>query len=210
METLADQAYDVSGKFAGTDPALLACGAVNASGTATPNPRSFCSPVMKELLIVRHALAHERDASRWPDDEQRPLSLAGRRKFRRFAALAGSWVPAPDVVLCSPLRRARQTARILRRRANFPKAKKTSSLRPETPTQMLIKELGARSEKCVVIVGHEPALSRLVVRLLGWNRQATRWRIKKGAIVWLSFKSSVRAGNASLVAYLPTRLAGRR
>ena len=165
---------------------------------------------MKELLIIRHALAQERDASQWPDDEQRPLSLVGRKRFGRFAALAGKWVATPNVVLCSPLRRARQTARILRRRAGFPKARKAKSLRPEAPTQALIKELGKRPEKCIAIVGHEPSLSRLVVTLLGWNRHAKAWRIKKGAIVWLSFETDVRAGEASLVAYLPTRLARRR
>ena len=30
-----------------------------------------------ELLIVRHAIAWERDAKRWPDDGERPLSAPG-------------------------------------------------------------------------------------------------------------------------------------
>ena len=165
---------------------------------------------MKELLVIRHALAHERDAARWPDDEQRPLSLAGRKKFRTFAALAGAWVPTPDIVLSSPLRRARQTARILRRRAGFPKPVKCPLLSPEANTGALIRMLERHDERCIAIVGHEPDLSRLVTTLLGLDRHAARCGIKKGAIVWLAFKRNVQAGRATLVAYLPTKLAWRR
>ena len=39
-----------------------------------------------ELLIVRHAIACERDARRWPDDGARPLSSRGVMRARRAAA----------------------------------------------------------------------------------------------------------------------------
>src|SRR5581483_11484273 len=34
-----------------------------------------------EVILVRHAIAPERDRARWPDDGERPLSAEGKRKF---------------------------------------------------------------------------------------------------------------------------------
>ena len=36
------------------------------------------------LVLVRHAIAEERGAA-WPDDDQRPLSRDGARKWKRAA-----------------------------------------------------------------------------------------------------------------------------
>jgi len=77
---------------------------------------------MYELLIVRHAIAHERDASLWPNDEERPLTKEGIDKFRQAARGLERVVDAPEELLCSPLTRARQTAAILEEKAAFPRA----------------------------------------------------------------------------------------
>src|SRR5882672_6508644 len=65
-----------------------------------------------ELYLVRHGVAEER-GELWPDDSKRPLSeegMAGMRKATRGLARIGVSV---DVVLTSPLVRARQTAEIV-------------------------------------------------------------------------------------------------
>src|SRR5581483_896815 len=56
-----------------------------------------------ELLIVRHAIAFERDRRRWPEDSERPLSPAGIRRARRAAAGLKELIAAPERVLTSPL-----------------------------------------------------------------------------------------------------------
>jgi len=66
-----------------------------------------------ELLIVRHAIAFEADARRWPDDSERPLSPQGLARARKAAAGMKQLVRAPGRVLVSSLVRARQTAAIL-------------------------------------------------------------------------------------------------
>ena len=38
-----------------------------------------------EVVLVRHAIAAERDPSRWPDDRERPLTRQGEERMRRAA-----------------------------------------------------------------------------------------------------------------------------
>jgi phosphohistidine phosphatase len=66
-----------------------------------------------ELLIVRHAIACERDTRRWPDDGARPLSPRGVVRARRAAAGLKKLELRPVRVLASPLVRTQQTAAIL-------------------------------------------------------------------------------------------------
>src|SRR6478736_90410 len=42
-----------------------------------------------ELLLIRHAIACERDAARWRNDDERPLSARGRARGRLAAAALG-------------------------------------------------------------------------------------------------------------------------
>src|SRR5947209_6480088 len=62
---------------------------------------------MKHLYLLRHA------KSSWDDpalaDSERPLAARGRRDVKRIAAHAGAGSIAPDLVLCSPARRTRET-----------------------------------------------------------------------------------------------------
>lgn len=162
--------------------------------------------MVQTLLVIRHAVAHERDTERWPDDDDRPLTRQGVKKFRRVSAVLGKLVPKPDEVLCSPLVRTRQTAKILRKVAEFPRFKRCRALRPEAPTDRLIKELARCSGRCVAIVGHEPGLSVLLSVLLGVEDRRNRWRMKKGALAWLKINGPLKKGTATLVAYLPPRL----
>src|ERR1700758_583489 len=75
-----------------------------------------------ELLIVRHAIACERDAQRWPDDTERPLSPRGVLRARQAARGVKRLVPRPARVLTSPSLRAQQTAAILTEFARWPPA----------------------------------------------------------------------------------------
>ena len=77
---------------------------------------------MMELLIVRHAIACEGDAKRWPDDGARPLSPRGVLRARRAAAGLKKLAVRPVRVLVSPLVRTQQTAAILTQYAGWPRA----------------------------------------------------------------------------------------
>ena len=75
-----------------------------------------------ELLVVRHAIAFERNARRWPHDAERPLSAHGVARARKAALGLKRLTSPPARVLVSPLRRARETAAILTRFAGWPEA----------------------------------------------------------------------------------------
>src|SRR5713101_1215920 len=87
-----------------------------------------------ELLIIRHAIAFERDRHRWRDDGARPLSPASIRRARKAAAGMKEFSKAPDRVLTSPLVRARQTAQILADVAGWPQAEEARALAGSTRT----------------------------------------------------------------------------
>src|SRR5262245_54265929 len=66
------------------------------------------------LLMIRHAIAVPRGTPDIPDDERR-LTQRGRRRFRSAARGLACLVKRPDVLLSSPLPRARETADIAAR-----------------------------------------------------------------------------------------------
>src|SRR5829696_516703 len=67
-----------------------------------------------DLYVVRHAIAYERDAERWPDDARRPLTPKGEERFREAVkGLTSVAAPEVEVVLSSPFTRAWRTAEIL-------------------------------------------------------------------------------------------------
>lgn len=119
------------------------------------------------LVLVRHAIAEERGAA-WPDDEQRPLTRDGARKWKRAARGLARVVPAVDHLLTSPLTRTFQTAEILAKALSpAPKVQLFEPLRPDSAPGALVTALRARSMKgTVVLVGHEPMFSELAALLL--------------------------------------------
>ena len=65
-----------------------------------------------ELYLIRHGVAEERGDA-WPDDAKRPLTEDGMSRLRKAARGLARLGVAFDVVLTSPLVRARQTAEIV-------------------------------------------------------------------------------------------------
>ena len=120
-----------------------------------------------QLLLVRHAIAEER-GSAWPDDDQRPLSRDGARKWKRAARGLAQLVPSVDMLLTSPLTRAFQSAELLAKAMSpSPKIQMFEELRPDTRPGGMVTALRARSPRgTVVLVGHEPMLSELAALLL--------------------------------------------
>jgi phosphohistidine phosphatase len=158
---------------------------------------------VRELFIIRHAVAHERDASKWPNDDQRPLTDDGIRKFQRAARGLSRLIEPPDELLTSTLTRARQTAALLVNAADFPAPIELAPLRPDTPAKTLIAALAKRRPLRVAIVGHEPDLSQLLGVLLGAAK--ARVELKKGACAQLSFTGRIEAGAGQLISLWPPR-----
>ena len=133
-----------------------------------------------ELYLIRHGLAEDHGPE-WPDDAKRPLTDTGLSSLRKSARGLRHVGVVFDVLLASPLVRARQTADALA--AAFdptPPVVIVESLAPGGAQAALLAELEKHARKSrIAIVGHEPGLGELASRLIGARHAIA---LKKGAI----------------------------
>jgi phosphohistidine phosphatase len=151
-----------------------------------------------ELLIIRHAIAFERDRHRWAQDGARPLSPAGIRRSRKAAAGLKELCKPPDRLLTSPLVRARQTAKFLTEAAGWPPAQIAPELTPGEGAAAVLTLLAKDRSKRIAIVGHQPDLSALLAACLLKDGSALAIEMKKNAVACLSFDGRAQAGRAAL------------
>jgi phosphohistidine phosphatase len=142
------------------------------------------------LYIVRHAIAEERDpTSSEEQDSQRPLTNAGRKKFRQIARALGNLGTPIDLILTSPYLRAADTARILRKELDLNKDKliTVADLAPGGDANCLMQDVREKYGTFgnVALVGHEPGLSRLISVLLSGD-PTLPITLKKGGVCCLS------------------------
>jgi phosphohistidine phosphatase len=133
-----------------------------------------------ELYLVRHGVAEDRGDA-WPDDNKRPLTENGIARMRKAARGLARLGVSIDIVLSSPLVRARQTAEIVAGALDpRPALVNIDSLAPDGSYAALAADLEKHGRKPrIALVGHEPAIGELAARLLG-SRHAIEF--KKGAI----------------------------
>lgn len=160
-----------------------------------------------KLYIVRHAIAVPHGAPGINDDD-RPLTEEGIKKMRQAAAglYALGWIP--NVMLSSPLIRARQTADIL---VDFlgkkAKLKIVPSLAPSGSRQELYREINAYDKKWdLMIVGHQPSLGEIAGEIC-WNSPEKFIEFKKGGACAIELESSQDVLKGYLISLLtPTIL----
>ena len=133
-----------------------------------------------ELYLIRHGLAEERGEA-WPDDTKRPLTEDGMARMRKAARGLARLGVALDIVLTSPLVRARQTAEIVAAGLDpRPSLVQAESLAPEGSFAAIVADLVKHARKTrIALVGHEPNIGELAARLIG-SRHAIEF--KKGAV----------------------------
>jgi phosphohistidine phosphatase len=133
-----------------------------------------------ELYLIRHGVAEERGEA-WPDDSKRPLTEEGTSRMRKAARGLSRLGIVFDVVLTSPLVRARQTAEIVAGGlAPRPSLSNIESLAPDAGYAALMADLEKHARKPrIALVGHEPDIGELAARLIGSRRSI---EFKKGAI----------------------------
>jgi phosphohistidine phosphatase len=159
------------------------------------------------LYLVRHAIAADADARRWPDDRQRPLTAAGARRFKRAAGALVDLIEvdvAADRLITSPLQRARQTAAILHR-AGLPEPIEESVLAPGRTAARVLAVLRAHDVQSIVLVGHEPDLGRLLAVCVAGADAKLSLRFRKGGAACLYFAGAPRVGEATLEWLLPPK-----
>lgn len=120
----------------------------------------------RTLIVLRHA------KSAWPPDTpdlERPLAPRGRRD----APAVGHWLYAaghrPDLVLCSPARRARETWELAAAELDAPPPVRHDPRLHHSGVPGLLDALHEVADDIgtLLLVGHNPELEELVVALAG-------------------------------------------
>jgi len=135
-------------------------------------------PAAMKLLIVRHAAAVSRGTPGIPDDD-RPLTPRGKAKFRAAAKGLARVVDRPDLLLTSPLPRAKATAQITALAFKRVEPRMEPALAGESVEGIVAALTRLPAGQTVAIVGHEPVLSALLAHFLGAS-QPERLAFKKG------------------------------
>lgn len=156
-----------------------------------------------ELLFVRHAIAEDRAI--WHQtrrsDRERPLIERGRERWRIGVLGLKTLIPSIDLIVSSPLTRARETATILLE--GYPGAHYTEQefLAPGSDWKGLIQFLGSRdSDEVIALVGHEPDMSGGLHYFAPSGKDMPDW-FKKAGVACVSWDSYPEKGNGSFQWY---------
>ena len=148
-----------------------------------------------DLYLVRHAVAHNRDPARWPDDSERPLTPQGEDDFRTVARKLGRMAPGVQAVLSSPFARAWRTAEILAETTAWPAPKSFPPLQPAMQPREVVRELASYSRvESLALVGHRPSIHQLAAYLLTCDPDGLDIKIKKGGVVCIRFRAENSKG----------------
>jgi phosphohistidine phosphatase len=173
---------------------------------------------MRRLLLLRHAKTERDSPSR--SDRDRPLAARGRND----AAELGAWLfeersLLPDRALISTAVRARETWDIVRQKFSDQMAEGLAEHLQELygaePAQLLtiIRSVGPDPER-LMILGHNPGLHDLALRLIGGGdaagRAALADNLPTSGLAVIDFAvdrwNSVAFGDGQLVRYVSPKL----
>ena len=162
------------------------------------------------LYVLRHAVALDRAKWRQADSE-RPLTKEGVKKMKKIAKGMQQAGVQFDWILTSPYRRAFDTAKIVAEAYDCRKQLKVSrSLASDGDPKTLMRHLALdyRSWETLLLVGHEPYLTRLISVLVGGTPEISL-TLKKGGLARLTASSLAYSRCASLDWLLPSKLLRR-
>jgi phosphohistidine phosphatase len=159
-----------------------------------------------EIYLVRHAIAAERGA-KYPDDRLRPLTAVGARRFATSVRGLASLGVTIDLVLTSPLARARETAALLASnlKTKKPPIEVLDALAPGGRHTAIVEAISrhAKRHRRLALVGHEPDLGELAARLIGARGNI---EFKKGAVCLIDVDAATPGGPGTLRWSLPPRV----
>jgi phosphohistidine phosphatase SixA len=151
-----------------------------------------------QLFIIRHAYAGQHGDPRWPNDELRPLTGKGRKRFSRLVKKLARGDFNPTVIATSPLVRCRQTADALAERLGLEdRVVELEALRPGGELDELVAWTNQQGAAAAAWVGHSPDVEELAAALLGARSGALRFA--KGAVAAIEFDEGVAREQGELL-----------
>ncbi len=157
------------------------------------------------VYILRHAIAIPRGTVKLKNDD-RPLTKEGKKKMTKAAKGISELVGNVDLILTSPLIRARDTAKIAADVLGVEnKIEMCQYLAPGSPTKNLMLSLEKyKNFKSILLVGHEPELGYFTSALIGSPNSVVRF--KKGSLCCVEVASLPPRRPGRLVWHLPPKV----
>jgi phosphohistidine phosphatase len=163
---------------------------------------------MKRVYLLRHAKSSWKDRSL--ADRDRPLAGRGRRAAKAMARHLEAERIRPDLVLCSPARRTRETLeRVERAFGDRVDARLDESLYGASEAELFeLLEGLPREVESVMLIGHNPGLEELALALASEGEALPRMREKypTAALATIDLPadrwSDIERGGGELVAYV--------
>lgn len=137
------------------------------------------------LYLIRHGLAGEHGS--YANDNERPLTEEGKQKTQQVAHRLVALNLEFDLILTSPLVRAKQTAEILMESGLGKQLEEFRPLAPEGRIEDWLEWLSSwkpGKAGCLALVGHEPGLSTWAETLI-WGNAKGAIELKKAGIIGL-------------------------
>ena len=160
------------------------------------------------LLLIRHAHAGDRDAERWPDDRDRPLTDKGRRTQRKVSRWLGGHELTPTKILTSPWARAAETGKILADELALSQPPiPCTALATEPDLIRLADDVGEAGPNVIVaLVGHSPWIEELSALLLTGSAGTLRIDFPKSGMMGVDLER-VEPGAGELRFFVGPKLA---
>jgi phosphohistidine phosphatase len=149
-----------------------------------------------EIYILRHGIAVERGTKGYEKDSGRPLTKEGEGKTRQAAEAIMAMGLKFNLILSSKLVRAKKTAEIVAKELGT-KVTTTDHLAPAANPANLIAAINNEKPERVLLVGHEPDLSRLISVLVTGSPEASI-ELKKGALCKLTSENLTYGQSATI------------
>ncbi len=161
---------------------------------------------MTDLYLIRHGIAAERGT--YENDDERPLTKEGDRKTRQVASCLKKLELQFDLILTSPLTRARQTADILKAAGLSSQRSELAALAPDGHIQDWIiwyNTWSSTEGKSLALVGHQPDLGNWA-ELLIWGTVKESLIVKKAGIIGITLPATDSPlGNSQLFWLTPPK-----
>lgn len=147
-----------------------------------------------KIFFLRHGIAEPAHGSL--KDHDRALTEEGRSQMSQIAQALQQLSINPDLILTSPLVRARETAEIVATTLGV-QLETVNELQPGCILDDLQRLLRRYPQETVMLVGHEPDFSALAARLINADERGIL--LKKGGLIRIDIDGRPQAGRGRLV-----------